>query len=470
MARILIVDDDPDIRAILADRLAARGYDILEATDGLRALELSARELPDVMLLDLDLPGADGFTVLERLRQESFPPTVVVITAYATIEKAVEAMRRGAYDFLPKPFQPGHVELTVHKALERADLREENRALRAALPGGKTLVGESAALRDVTEQARKAAESKSTVLLLGESGTGKAVLARSIHAWSPRASRPFIAVNCVALSEELLESELFGHEKGAFTGAHQQKPGKFELANHGTIFLDEVGDIREAMQTKLLSVLQEHEFERVGGTKPVRVDIRVIAATNRNLEDALRAGRFREDLYYRLNVVRLRLPPLRERPEDIAELALHFLRKYCAETGKTFDGISGEAMDALRAHQWPGNVRELENAIERAVVLGSGPTIRGVDLAIRPGAAPPLRSPEAAPALVGEFHATVEQFKRDLIERALAATNGNQTRAAELLGLQRTYLSRLIKHQRVRSRTDDESGFGDAADRELEEK
>src|SRR5205823_4173809 len=294
--RILIVDDDRDIRTILADRLAAHGHEIVEESDGLKALEVSAHDPPDVMLLDLDLPGADGLTVLDRLRQESISPTVVVITAFATIEKAVEAMRRGAFDFLPKPFQPGLVEVTVQKALERNELRQENRALRAAMPSGKPLIGASSALRALVDQARRAAESKSTVLLLGESGTGKEVLARSIHAWSPRAARPFIAVNCVALSEELLESELFGHERGAFTGAHQQKLGKFELANHGTIFLDEVGDIRESLQAKLLRVLQEHEFERVGGTKPIRVDIRIIAATSRNLEEAVKNGRFREDL------------------------------------------------------------------------------------------------------------------------------------------------------------------------------
>jgi len=449
MARILVVDDDPDIRTILADRLETRGHELLEAADGLQALEIAGRELPDVMLLDLDLPGADGLTVLERLQQESFPPTVIVITAFATIEKAVEAMRRGAYDFLPKPFQPTYVEVVVQKALERANLREENRALRSALPGGKTLVGESSALRELAEQARKAAESKSTVLLLGESGTGKEVVARSIHAWSPRASRPFIAVNCVALSEELLESELFGHEKGAFTGAHQQKPGKFELANHGSIFLDEVGDIREALQTKLLRVLQEHEFERVGGTRPVRVDIRVIAATNRNLEEAVKAGRFREDLYYRLNVVRLRIPPLRERPADIPLLAEHFLRKYCAETGKPFRGFSREAATLLEKHEWPGNVRELENAIERAVVLGVPPEITLDALALQ---APAGRLGEAAlPDGAGPFHEQVEDFKRRIIRRALQSAGGSQTRAAERLGLQRTYLARLIKNLGMRS-------------------
>ncbi len=453
MARILIVDDDADIRTILADRLTARGHEILEAGDGLKALEISARELPDLMLLDLDLPGADGLAVLDRLRQESLPPTVVVITAFATIEKAVEAMRRGAFDFLPKPFQPGLVELTVHKALERNELREENRALRAAIPGGKPWVGASPALCQLMEQARKAAESKSTVLLLGESGTGKEVLARSIHAWSPRASRPFIAVNCVALSEDLLESELFGHEKGAFTGAHQQKAGKFELANHGTVFLDEVGDIRESLQAKLLRVLQEHEFERVGGNKPIRVDIRVIAATNRNLEDAVKAGRFREDLYYRLNVVRLSLPPLRSRRDDIPALAEHFLRKYCAETGKSFSGISPPAMDLLRTHAWPGNVRELENAIERAVVLGGGPEISEADLGLR-AATESGGATSSDDARVGPFHDLVERFKKDLIRNALEQAKGNQTRAAELLGLQRTYLARLIRNLALREDTD----------------
>ena len=445
MAQILVVDDDPDIRTILADRLAARGYEVTEAGDGLRAIEIATREPPDLILLDLDLPGADGFAVLDRLRQESAPPTVVVITAFASIEKAVDAMRRGAYDFIPKPFSPGHIELVVQKALERAQLREENRALRAAAtPGNRPLVGSSEAMARLAATARKVAESRSTVLLLGESGTGKEVVARSIHAWSPRAARPMVAVNCVALSEELLESELFGHEKGAFTGAHQQKLGKFEIANRSTIFLDEIGDIRESVQTKLLRVLQEHEFERVGGTRPIRVDIRVIAATNRDLKAAVAAGKFREDLYYRLNVVTIDIPPLRERPEDISELAEHFLRMYCAETGKTIERITPEAIEMLRAYPWPGNVRELENAIERAVVLSSGNEIGPRDLAlVRPG---PAAAAGTTNDSVGPFHESVEQFKRALISRALDKADGNQTRAAELLGLQRTYLARLIRN------------------------
>ena len=449
MARILVVDDDPDIRRILADRLAAKGHDILEAGDGLRALEIIAREQPDLLLLDLDLPEADGFTVLERLRQEATAPTVVVITAFASIEKAVEAMRRGAYDFIAKPFNPGHIEVVVRKALERAELREENRALRAsAATTERRLVGSSQVMRKLTETAQKVAESRSTVLLLGESGTGKEILARSLHAWSPRAARPFVAVNCVALSEELLQSELFGHEKGAFTGAHQQKLGKFELANHGTVFLDEIGDIRESVQTKLLRVLQEHEFERVGGTRPIRVDLRVIAATNRDLEANVQTGRFREDLYYRLNVVTLRIPPLRDRSEDIPELAKHFLDLYCGETGKRIDRITPEAMTSLQKHSWPGNVRELENAIERAVVLANGREILPADLAI--GGARADSGAALASDGMGPFHDQIEEFKKSLIRRALERAGGNQTRAAELLGLQRTYLARLITNLGLR--------------------
>ena len=330
----------------------------------------------------------------------------------------------------------------MQKALERSELREENRALRAALPGGRTLIGSSGVMRELVEQARKVAESKSTVLLLGESGTGKEVLARSIHAWSPRAARPFIPVNCVALSEELLESELFGHEKGAFTGAHQQKPGKFELANNGTIFLDEVGDIRAALQTKLLRVLQEHEFERVGGTKTIRVDIRVIAATNRDLEEGVKAGRVPRGPL--LPAERGAAAPAaaaraeRGRPGPRRALSAQVR---APRRARCISGISPEAMALLRRHRWPGNVRELENAIERAVVLGQGPEIVAEDLGLK-------TSDEAAPsadAAIGPFHASVDAYKKDLIRRALDQAKGNQTRAAELLGLQRTYLARLIK-------------------------
>jgi two-component system, NtrC family, response regulator AtoC len=445
MARVLIVDDDPDIREILADRLAASGYEVLEAADGKRAVDVAVAERPDLLLLDLDLPAIGGMDVLDRLREEKCASTVVVITAHASIGTTVEAMRRGAYDVIPKPFDSAHVELVVGKALERVRLRQENRALRAQIaPSERPWIGSSAATRRTVETARRAAESKSTILLLGESGTGKEILARAIHGWSPRAAQAFVAVNCAALSEELLESELFGHERGSFTGAHQQKIGKFELANGGTIFLDEIGELKEELQIKLLRVLQEHEFERVGGTRTIRTDLRVIAATNREIEEAVRAGRFREDLFYRLNVVAIRLPPLRDRREDVPELAEHFLELYREETGRTKRRLSPEALVALAAHDWPGNVRELKNAIERAVVLALRDEIEPADLGLAPAETKPVRDPEEPGD--GGFHERVEAFKRELIEQTLAACEGNRTRAAEALGLQRTYLARLIKN------------------------
>jgi len=330
----------------------------------------------------------------------------------------------------------------VGKALERQSLREENRLLASELSDRYgTLIAESPRMAAVLEVTRRVAPTPSTVLLLGESGTGKEVLARATHRWSLRACRPFAVVNCVALSEELLESELFGHEKGAFTGAHQQKRGRLELAHGGTVFLDEIGDIKPALQAKLLRVLQDQTFERVGGTRPLRVDLRFIAATNRDLARAVTEGQFRQDLFYRLNVVTITLPPLRERVEDIRPLAEHFLARYRAEIKKDVEGLTPEAFGCLLRYAWPGNVRELENAIERAVVLAAGPLIAPDDL------------PEAvchpAPGTAREepksFHAAVEEFKRHLIEATLRKTNGNRTRAAARLGLQRTYLARLIR-------------------------
>ena len=300
--------------------------------------------------------------------------TVVMITAYGTIERAVEAMKEGAYDFIPKPFEPDHVALIVAKALERETLKRGIEILTEQVDDRhRMIVGQSVPINRAVETAKKAAASRSTILLLGESGTGKEIFARAIHNWSDRKDKPFVAINCVGLSKELLESELFGHEKGAFTGALQLKKGKMELAHGGTVFLDEVGDISTELQTKLLRFLQEREFERVGGTKPISVDVRIIAATNRDLGTAIREGHFREDLYYRLNVVPLTLPPLRERKEDIPGLANYFLRRSALETKKNFTGVTEEALQKLIAYEWPGNVRELANVIESAVVLGQGP-------------------------------------------------------------------------------------------------
>jgi DNA-binding NtrC family response regulator len=364
-----------------------------------------------------------------------------MITAHGTIERAVEAMKEGAYDFVQKPFEPDHLALVVDKAMDRETLRREVEILSEEVSERHHLViGKSVKMNQAVDSAKKAAASKATVLLLGESGTGKELVARAIHGWSERREKPFVAINCVGLSKELLESELFGHEKGAFTGAHQQKKGKMELADGGTVFLDEVGDITPELQTKLLRFLQEREFERVGGTKPIRVDVRIIAATNRDLDGDVKQGRFREDLFYRLNVVPVNLPPLRERKEDIPDLAKFFLERFSKETKKNFSEITPDALQKLSAHDWPGNVRELGNVIERAVVLDYGPKLSLADLPSRiTGAA------QADPAAELSYHEAVDAARRELVRKALAQADGNRTEAAKILGLHKTHLFRLLK-------------------------
>ena len=446
-SRILIVDDDPDILELLSDRLQLMRFEVACAKDGQEALSLLRQEAPPLTLLDLQLPRLSGMDVLHAIRREGLETTVIVITALGTPERAVEAMRAGAYDFIPKPLDPGHLEVVINKALERESLRAENWRLHSELEAeARPIIGRSPAVQDLIRTAKQAAASNATVLLRGESGTGKEILARAIHRWSPRREEPLVIVNCVALSEELLESELFGHEKGAFTGAHQRKRGKAELADGGTLFLDEVGDIRAPLQAKLLRLLQEHEFERVGGTRPIRVDARFIAATNANLEQAMKQGMFRQDLYYRLNVVSLCLPPLRARREDIDDLANHFVAKYCAELKRPPAAISPAAMTLLRGYDWPGNIRELENAIERAVVLSSATEIEPRDLPI----AQTSMEEDSEGAADSSYRLAVLNFKRELLRSALLKADGNQTRTAEALGLQRTYLSRLLRELGLR--------------------
>ncbi|MGH7412227.1 MAG: sigma-54-dependent transcriptional regulator [Candidatus Methylomirabilis sp.] len=449
-AKILIADDDLDIREVIRDRLKAMGFSIVEASDGMEALARLREDSPSITLLDLQMPKKDGLEVLKVIREEGLETTTIVITAYGTIDKAVEAMRTGAYDFLTKPFSPGHLEVVIGKALEREGLRRENLLLSGEVKGkDQPIIGHSPQLRNAVEMVKRAAASHSTILLLGESGTGKEVFARAIHHGSPRRDKPFVVVNCVALSEELLESELFGHERGAFTGAHQMKRGKLELADGGTAFLDEIGDLRPRLQAKLLRVLQEHEFERVGGTKPIRVDLRFVAATNRHLGKAIKDGSFREDLFYRLNVVTVQLPPLRDRPDDIVPLASHFLARYCRDLGKRVKEITPEGWELLKRYQWPGNVRELANIIERAVVLSTGDRITAEDLPL--GAIISSGGP-AAPEAPASFHEAVVAYKRQIIRETLRRFGGNQSRAASALGLQRTYLSRLIKELQVREK------------------
>ena len=440
---ILVVDDDPYIQEALGDRLESLGYRVARASDGKQALEVIDHQDPQMVFLDIEMPGMKGLDVLReiRAREKDFP--VVMITAYGSVDLAVEAMKEGAYDFIPKPFKANHIALVVEKAMERQRLRREKEVLSEEVDKRYRLVaGNSAKLNAAISGAKKAAGSKSTILLLGESGTGKELFARAIHNWSERKDRPFIAINCVGLSKELLESELFGYEKGAFTGASQLKRGKIEIANGGTVFLDEVGDISEELQAKLLRFLQEREFERVGGTQLIRVDVRIIAATNRNLEAAVKEGRFREDLYYRINVVPIVLPPLRGRKEDVPILAQFFMQRFSIESKKNFTEISQEALEALSAYDWPGNVRELANVIERAVVLGQPPIIQIEDLS--PGIVAAEGEIDNRPTPVS-YHESVDEYRREVIVSALAQTQGNRAAAARLLGLQRSYLLRLMK-------------------------
>lgn len=442
---ILVADDDMDIRDILKDTLDSLGARIATAANGQECLNHADREAPDLILLDIEMPIMNGLDVLKELRRRRNNAAVIMITAYGTIERAVQAMKEGAYDFITKPFDLDHMALTVEKALERERLKRglEFFAIEAS-ERYRLIGGESPQMKLAIETARKAAASKSTVLLLGESGTGKEVFARAIHNWSERKNQPFIAVNCAGLSRDLLESELFGHEKGAFTGAHQLKKGKMELADGGTVFLDEVGDISAELQTKLLRFLQEREFERVGGSRPMRVDVRVIAATNRELASAIKEGRFREDLYYRLNVIPITLPPLRERKEDVPVLAQFFLKRFAKETSKTFTKITKEAEARLTAYEWPGNVRELANIIERAVVLGEGPEIALEDLPSR------IAGGDLESAADGfSYRHAVDAARADIIRRALEQTHGNRVAAARMLGVHKTHLLNLMKSLRI---------------------
>jgi DNA-binding NtrC family response regulator len=445
-ARVLIVDDDPASRRLLEVRLRPLECDVATAGNGEQALSAIRKDLPDLVLLDLQMPRMGGIEVLRALRNEGIDVPTIVITAHGSIETAVEAMKEGAYDFITKPIDAGHFDIVVRKALEKEALKRELELFSEdADKRYRLITGNSAKIRDAVATARKAAASKATVLLLGESGTGKEVFARAIHNWSERKNQPFVAINCVGLSKELLESELFGHEKGAFTSADQQKKGKMELANGGTVFLDEIGDVSQELQTKLLRFLQEREFDRVGGVRPIKVDVRIIAATNRDLDDAVKKERFREDLYHRLNVIPIALPALRDRREDIAPLTQYFLRRSAVESKKNFSEVSPEALEKLTAYDWPGNVRELANVIERAVVLGSGPTLTTADL---PGRIAAAEAPIITKTL--SYREAMEATRRNLVLKALAQSHGNRAAAAKILGLHEKYFLRLVKALEIR--------------------
>ncbi len=444
--KIHVDDDEPGLRHTLSAILGGEGFTVVVAADGQAALDTLANEAADLVLCDLRMPTLDGLDFLAHYRSRGGRALVIIMSAYGDDDAAIDAMQRGAYDYIPKPFRADQVLLVVRKAVERERLRrtveqleEEITALRApdgAGAGG--IIGRSEALRSVINVAQKVARYPSSVLITGESGTGKELVARLVHRSSPRSGAPLVAVNCGAIPEQLLESELFGHAKGAFTGATAERGGLFEEAEGGTIFLDEIGELPVALQVKLLRVLQEGEVRRVGDDATHSVDVRVVAATSRDLDAEVAAGRFRSDLFYRINVVHLHLPPLRDRGEDVAELALHFLASYNARLGLSVAAIAPAAMRLLMNHTWPGNVRELENVIERAMVLAEGERLEPDTLpaAVR---SPGRAGDNGAPSPVAEHDLSVkrqtEQLERDLIRRALERTGGNRTRAAELLDL-----------------------------------
>jgi DNA-binding NtrC family response regulator len=440
---LLIVDDERNTREGLA-RALNRHYKVLLADSAMAALELLKTEEPDAVLTDLRMPGMDGLTLVRRILAREPQPVCILLTAYGNVETAVEAMKSGAYDFLTKPVNLERLELLLKRAIQSRRLETSNRQLREQLDakfGLEQIIGQSAPMREVFDTLRQVAPSRATVLIQGESGTGKELVAQALHRLSPRAGNPFIAVHCAALSDTLLESELFGHERGAFTGATETRKGRFELADGGTLFLDEIGEIEPATQVKLLRVLEERNFERVGGMERIEVDTRLLAATNRDLRRMVEEGIFREDLYFRLNVVQIRLPPLRARREDIPLLLQHFLRQFAAENGKTVDGFTPEAVEALCAYDWPGNIRELRNLVERMVVLGRGEklTLRDVPSEVKEGGGTLSRLP--AP-LKGAT--SMREAEKKMIVQALDANRGNRTRAAEQLGISRRTLHRKL--------------------------
>ncbi|MCC6558404.1 MAG: sigma-54-dependent Fis family transcriptional regulator [Polyangiaceae bacterium] len=430
--RVLVVDDEASARSGLEKLLRQEGYVVDVAADGPNALEVAAERPPDVVVTDLKMPRMDGVDLLKKLREQDPDLPVIVVTAFGDVASAVNAMRAGAEDYLTKPVDFDALILSIERALERCALRVEADNLRRQLreregEGLEGLIGASPAMQKVYRVARQVAAARATVLITGESGTGKGELARAVHAKGPRAKAPFVALHCAALAESLLESELFGHERGAFTGADKRRIGRFEQAHGGTLFLDEVGEIPMATQVKLLRVLQERTFERVGGNEPIQVDVRLIAATNRDLAADVQEGRFREDLYYRLNVVHIDMPPLRVRDTDVLLLANHFLRRFSSENKRKIEGFSDRARAKIVAHRWPGNVRELENASERAVVLCDGPLIEEEHLPI-----------DVAPVAKGAVRipgATMAEIERYAILATLEATNGSTTRAAEMLDI-----------------------------------
>ena len=446
MSRVLIVDDEPGVRSSLMGVLRDEGYDVESAESGEACLDKAVRRAFDVIVLDIWLPGMDGLATLTRLRERQVDAQVVVISGHGNIESAVRAIKMGAFDFVEKPLSLEKTVLVVRNAIRQRHLEAENRDLRARVDRRLTMVGDSYAMSQLREQVAMAAPTNGRVLVFGENGTGKELVARSIHGLSKRHTGPFIEVNCAAIPEELIESELFGHVRGAFTGAVTDRRGKFEVADGGTIFLDEIGDMSLKTQAKVLRVLQEQVVEPVGSTQRTQVDVRVIAATNKDLPVAIKAGQFREDLYFRLNVIPIFVPPLRTRQGDIPLLAEYFMAGFAHEYGRRPKAFEEGALDLLQRYSWPGNVRELRNLIERLVIMVPGDRISTADLAFL--GRDPSDAGEAAPADIEPvlpLHEARDRFERDYILRALAQQNGNMSRTAEVLGVERSNLYRKMR-------------------------
>ncbi len=447
--RLLIVDDEAIVRDALSDWLKDIGYQVFTAENGHEALEVIERAKPGIMIADLVMPGMDGIELMKRAKAQQPNLEVIIITAYASIPTAITAMKEGAYDYIEKPFCPERAELLVKKLAEHQELIEENLSLRQKLEDRyrfENIIAKSSKMQRVIEVIRVVAKSNATILITGESGTGKELVARAVHSQSDRRSKPFVAVSCAALPESLLESELFGHEKGSFTGAYAQKKGKFEFANGGTLFLDEIGEMSANIQVHLLRVLEEKEFTRVGGNETIRVDVRVISATNKDLRRAIEKQEFREDLYYRLNVVNIELPPLRERKEDIPLLAEHFLHKFAAENRKEVTEFSPEVIESLLAYDWPGNIRELENSIERAIILSRDSSITSADL------------PQENVSLVGSasLGKNLKEVEKTHILNVLRETGENYSEAARILGVSRMTLYNKAKEYGLMQKIDTE--------------
>ena len=434
--RVLVVDDEANARSALAELLREEGYTVETAADGFKALPKLDDFAPDCIVTDLKMPGLDGLGLMRKALEQDPERAVIMMTAFGAVDTAVAAMRAGATDYLTKPINFDELLLVVERAIERRRLRLETGQLRQRLSERhrlSNLIGSSPAMQAVFDTVMQVAPSRASVLITGESGTGKELIAAALHEHSPRAGKPFVKLHCAALSETLLESELFGHERGAFTGAVSRRDGRFQQADHGTLFLDEIGEISPAVQVKLLRFLQEHEFERVGANQTTKVDVRIITATNRNLREQVKKGLFREDLFYRLNVVAIEMPPLRQRASDIGLLAHHFLARFARENGKNISRFTDDAMEKLQRYPWPGNVRELENAIERAIVICRGEMIRAEDLVISmPNTSSGASSTAGYPPVPGSSLADIERFA---ILRTLEHVGGSTSKAAEILGI-----------------------------------